>query len=85
MCERVPFEVRFVDAVRGVAAARGVETAGGRGVGAAGRAVGPRAWKSVRWFEKVFWDWRILRTAGVVPLPWLAIHIYIISAKASSS
>jgi len=62
----VPFEVRPGPA------ALGVETAGA-GVGAAGRGVGPMAWKSVRWFEKVFWDCRILRTPGVVPLPWLAV------------
>lgn len=55
---------------------RGVETAGATGVETVGRGVGPRAWKSVRWLEKVFWDCRILRTAGVVPLPWLTECTY---------
>ena len=31
-----------------------------------------RASKSDRWFANVFWDWRILRTAGV-DLPWVAV------------
>jgi hypothetical protein len=71
LCDRVPFEVRPGPT------ALGVETAGA-GVGAAGRGIGPMAWKSVRWLEKVFWDCRILRTPGVVPLPVVAVRGYLL-------
>ena len=49
----------------------GVEgaTMSGSGTEADGFAAA-RASASERWFENVFWDWRILRTAGVT-LPWL--------------
>ena len=44
----------------------GVEGAMTRGCGAETEGlVAARASASERWFENVFWDWRILRTAGV--------------------
>ena len=43
-----------------------------------------RASKSLRWFENVFWESRILRTAGVT-LPWLTIMIPDVLATPSST
>jgi hypothetical protein len=74
--ERVPLLVRFggaIGTVLGVArttGAAGVEATGCEGAGRDEE----RASKSERWFAKVFWDWRILRTAGVT-LPWLTVGI----------
>lgn len=56
---------RFTGGV-GAGAAEGVEGAIWRGAGWAEPGLAAaRASASERWLEKVFWDWRILRTAGV--------------------
>ena len=52
--------------IRGVGAAEGVDGTIWRGGGCAAPGLAAaRASASERWLEKVFWDWRILRTAGV--------------------
>ena len=69
----------------------------GGGVGAAGVAAAAaavaedegggaraaRASASERWFAKVFWDWRILRTAGVT-LPCVAVSLSVLYLLISS-
>jgi hypothetical protein len=71
LCERLPVLVRF-----GVDVPEEERTAGVRGrVGCemvGGEESAERASKSERWLANVFWERRILRTAGVT-LPWLTI------------
>jgi len=71
LCERLSVLVRRGAATAGEARDTGV--AGWEETGCWGRAS-----KSARWFAKVFWESRILRTAGVV-LAWLAIHTHMLA------
>lgn len=74
LCERVPLLVRCGAAEPGVERIAGVDgIAAAAGWEDAGPPSAERASKSERWFANVFWDWRILRTAGVT-LPWLTIN-----------
>jgi len=70
LCERLPVLVRFgVDVPEEERAAGVAGRVGWEEVGREEESA-ERASKSLRWFANVFWESRILRTAGVT-LPWL--------------
>jgi hypothetical protein len=74
--ERVPLFVSCGAVATVLGEARTIGVAGVEETGCNGRGTDEeRASKSERWFAKVFWDWRILRTAGVT-LPWLTVELY---------
>lgn len=65
------FDCAMLGAGAGVAGVAVVVTAAEEEGGGAAGARAARASASERWFANVFWDWRILRTAGVT-LPCVA-------------